>query len=85
MVGALRDAIEADDAATLRRIAHTIQGSVRLFGETPTARFAAQLESIGANGDCCGAKEQLADLELEMERLVEQLRQHMRASDDERE
>jgi len=59
----LAQAIRDGDAPTARRVAHTIKGSVRIFGASAVANPAAAIEMQAKSDDLEG-----------LERLVEQLR-----------
>jgi CheY-like chemotaxis protein len=43
----IREAIEAHDGARLRRAAHTLKGSLRIFGESKSYELAETLETMG--------------------------------------
>ncbi len=51
----LRQAVRANDAATLSRAAHTLKSTLTLLGAHQAARLAASLEQLGANGELDGA------------------------------
>jgi CheY-like chemotaxis protein/HPt (histidine-containing phosphotransfer) domain-containing protein len=59
----LRAAMEAGDAARLEREAHSLRGSVAVFGCAPATEMAHQLETQGRAGDLTGAAAVLAELE----------------------
>ncbi len=48
----VEQAVRESDAALLRRAAHTIKGSLALFGPTLTGELAERLEAVGKSG-CC--------------------------------
>jgi PAS domain S-box-containing protein len=72
----LREAIEATDAASVRRAAHTLKGAAGVFGAHPACETAKQLESSGTSGDLSHAAEQFASLEVEIDRLNRALETH---------
>jgi HPt (histidine-containing phosphotransfer) domain-containing protein len=47
-LAAVRQALQAGDAPTLRRAAHTLKGSARYFGARPVVEAAYQVELISA-------------------------------------
>ncbi len=53
----LREAIDRDDARTVNRLAHTLAGSVGIFGARAATEAARRLEAMGRSGDLTGAKE----------------------------
>jgi signal transduction histidine kinase/CheY-like chemotaxis protein len=69
MLGEVREAAAAGDAARLRRAAHTLKGSVGYFS-APAAVVAAQaLERMGRESDLRGVEEACGKLDGEVERL----------------
>jgi CheY-like chemotaxis protein/HPt (histidine-containing phosphotransfer) domain-containing protein len=75
-----RQAVEEHDAEKLRLAAHTVKGSIRLFGRTQAAVHAEALEAMGRSGDVSGAQQTFVDLEAAMEKLVPVLEQFARES-----
>jgi CheY-like chemotaxis protein len=65
----MRAAIASQDAAALKRAAHTLKGSAGTFGAHSTFEAAAQLEKLGRGGDLSGAAEACAALAAILERL----------------
>jgi PAS domain S-box-containing protein len=65
----IREAVFGRDAAAVRRLAHTLKGSVGQLGAAATAKAAARLEAMGEKGDLVGAGEAFAVLEDELHRL----------------
>ncbi len=55
LVEQLDQAIRHDDASTVQRAAHTINGTMRLFPDQPVRSFAGQLETMGREKDLTGA------------------------------
>ena len=64
-LAALRDAIDAGDADRLRRAAHTLKGSVGVFGAVALQTLAEQMEQAGRAGDLPAAGALAGDLDRE--------------------
>ncbi|MCZ7686457.1 MAG: ATP-binding protein [Sandaracinaceae bacterium] len=73
LLAELREAVEARDAPTLRRAAHTLKGSLALFGASEATRLAAELERMGREGAFQASAERLAELEAELVRVEAEL------------
>lgn len=69
-MAALATAIDARDAATVRRAAHAIKGGASNFFASGVVKAAAALEMLAAGGDLTGVDELAARLDTEMRRLV---------------
>ncbi len=69
----IRDAIANEDPAELQRAAHTLKGSVQVFGAKRTAAAALRLETMGRDGHLAGAEEARLALVLQIEHLVPML------------
>lgn len=69
MMRQIRAAIDARDAPALRRTAHSLKGSTRIFAAEPATEAALQLENMGASGETAGAEAVWTTLGLEVERL----------------
>ena len=69
LVRQCRAAIDRGDAKEARRLAHTIRGSLRYFGETTPCRLAADLEQKGQIGDLADAAGLIAQLQGAIARL----------------
>jgi HPt (histidine-containing phosphotransfer) domain-containing protein len=65
----IRAAIANQNAAALKRAAHTLKGSAGTFGAHSTFEAAARLEELGRSGDLTGAAEACAALAAILERL----------------
>jgi len=66
----LAEALARQDAATARRLAHSIKGSAGNMGAEPLWAVAARLEVLAQDGHCdAPAQECLAELEREVARL----------------
>src|SRR5262249_18861063 len=62
-VGEIREALDAGDAAAVRRAAHTLCGSVSSFGASSAQEAAGRLEALARAGDLPAAVEGLPVLE----------------------
>jgi PAS domain S-box-containing protein len=69
LMGEIRDAVARHDSEALERAAHTLKGSVGNFHANAVVGAAQHLETIAREGDLRGAREALAVLEREAERL----------------
>jgi CheY-like chemotaxis protein len=65
----IRDAITNGDASELQRAAHTLKGSIRIFGAERPATAALRLETMGRDEDLVGAEEAWRVLVKEIEQL----------------
>ena len=74
MVEAIQRGIDAGDAAGVQRAAHTLKGSVSVFGAHRTVELALQLECMGRAGDLTGAAEAMGLLAAELDRVGPALR-----------
>jgi CheY-like chemotaxis protein len=72
-IRAARQAIANSDAPALERVGHALRGSLGNLAATAASKIAAELESMGKNGDIASAGRRIADLEAELVRVVEQL------------
>ncbi len=66
-IAALRQSLEAGDAETLRRDAHTIKGSARNLGTTRLDKYAEDLEHSAAAGRLEPAAGLIAQIQAEYE------------------
>ncbi len=69
----IQDAIAIQDASGLQRAAHTLKGSIRVFGAERAATVAQRLEKLGNDKNFDGAEEVWALLAEEVERLLPML------------
>jgi HPt (histidine-containing phosphotransfer) domain-containing protein len=74
MLGEIRSAVEARDAAQLDRSAHTLKGCVSNFGAQRLYDAALRLERMGRGGDLAHVDAAFRTLELEVHQLVRDLR-----------
>lgn len=65
----MREAVDAGNAADLRRHAHTLKGSAGIFQAEAAVDAAQRLEKMGRDGDLDGAEEALSALAHELDRL----------------
>jgi HPt (histidine-containing phosphotransfer) domain-containing protein len=73
LMPALRQAIEQQNMAEVRRLAHTIKGAATHFAAHSVVAAALRLEKMGRDGDLAGADEAYARLEREVEQLKQAL------------
>lgn len=69
----LRASIAKSDAQTLRRIAHTIKGSVDVFGAAEAREAAAKVETMGETNRWDGVDEAVGVLNGVLDRLLPDL------------
>jgi CheY-like chemotaxis protein len=81
LVSAMREAIEGDDAGSLRRAAHTFKGSVHYFGARRARELALALEKMAQDGNLQKAEETFVALKGEMARLRPALVDYARGSE----
>jgi CheY-like chemotaxis protein len=78
----IRRAITRRDGEMLASAAHALRGPVGLFlGDNETVLITRKLETMGRRGDLAGASEVYADLERNLQRLCDDLRNFQRAKD----
>jgi PAS domain S-box-containing protein len=65
----IRDAIENEDSSKLQRAAHTLKGSIRIFGAERPAAAAKRLEIMGRDKNLADAEQAWQVLVEEIERL----------------
>jgi PAS domain S-box-containing protein len=65
MLAQMRQSLEQGDAATFRRVAHTLKSNSRDFGATVLSEVCRDLEMMGKAGTLDGAAEKLASAEAE--------------------
>jgi len=66
----MRQAIKEQDGATLRRVAHTLKGAVRMYGLESATACSLRLEQMGRDEDFAGAEGAFSELEAEMEEVA---------------
>jgi two-component system sensor histidine kinase/response regulator len=75
MFSAVRDAAKCNDAASLEHSAHSLKGSVSIFGARTIVEVSQKLELMGRNHDLANADDCCSLLELELARLGSELAQ----------
>jgi two-component system sensor histidine kinase/response regulator len=70
---AIRRAIDRGDAREMMREAHTLKGSLKLFGAVTAAGVAQDLEALGRVGDMTGARDLAATLDRHLERILQSM------------
>jgi len=75
LMRAMRVAFAQQDLATARRLAHTLKGSVRIFGDTTVGTLSQSLEHISDDKVSQGIERALDVLEGELDALLAALRQ----------
>lgn len=73
LIAEINVAVANHDAPFLRLAAHTLKGSVRIFGADRAAERAEQLEAMGQAGDLHDADEAFSELKLEIKRVASAL------------
>ena len=66
----IHDALTNEDPAELQRAAHTLKGSVQVFGAKRAAAAALRLETMGRDENLAGAEEVRLELVREIEHLM---------------
>jgi len=79
-LAAMAQAIEAGDAANLRREAHGLKGSAANVGGVGVRAICEHLERLGRTGSVGGADQLFEGLSVEYGRLVESLTSCIRAA-----
>jgi PAS domain S-box-containing protein len=67
----IRGAIAAGDPTQLMRGAHTLKGSLKVLAAATAVQLAMDLETLGRAGEIDGAREMVAALEHEVERILQ--------------
>lgn len=73
LLAELEPALQMGDSTVVQRASHTINGSLRLFGNKLSRELAERLEGMGASGSLGEAKETLESLKLSLASLRSQL------------
>jgi len=74
LMEAIGESLAQSDGARLQMAAHTLKGSTAVLGAEPAQEVAAEIEELARQRDWVGAREALARLEAELERLKPALR-----------
>ncbi len=72
---AIRSAVAGSDAQAVQRTAHRLKGSLLVLAADPASEAAYRLEALGAEGALDTAAAALAQLEVEIARLLPALSQ----------
>jgi PAS domain S-box-containing protein len=80
LVAGLWGALQRQDASTLKRMAHTIKGSMRYFGAQDAFDLAVKTEQIAADGRLDDAPAAIQTLEQELARIRPMLSNYPRSS-----
>ena len=75
----MRRSLADDDVESLRRAAHTLKGSARLFAAHPTADAALEAENLGREDRLADADASVAHLRTEVARLLDYIRTELLA------
>jgi signal transduction histidine kinase/DNA-binding response OmpR family regulator/HPt (histidine-containing phosphotransfer) domain-containing protein len=75
----MRRSLADDDVESLRRAAHTLKGSARLFAAHPTADAALEVENLGREDRLADADASVAHLRTEVDRLLDYIRNEILA------
>jgi HPt (histidine-containing phosphotransfer) domain-containing protein len=73
LLAAIHQALDADDAAALRRAAHTLKASIGYFSRGPAFAEAQQLEQIGQEDRLADAHAALEVLNGHLEEVLDEL------------
>ena len=79
LIAQLRQAVAADDAAALGRVAHTLKGMLSNFCADEAEQGALAVELLGKNGDVAAAPGPVGRLEQDVESLINELQQFLSA------
>jgi two-component system, sensor histidine kinase and response regulator len=72
-LGAIRAAVESNNAESLAKLAHRLKGAVSNFSSEPVTRAALQLENMARQRDLSSAPEAYEELKIMIERLTPEL------------
>jgi HPt (histidine-containing phosphotransfer) domain-containing protein len=75
MFSAVRDAAKCNNAASLEHSAHSLKGSMSIFGARAIVEVSQKLELMGRNHDLSNTDDCYSLLELELARLGSELAQ----------
>ncbi len=71
LLNRMRDSIQRGDSKGLHKAAHTLRGATVNLSAPPASKAAHELETMGRSGDLTGAEPALANLEREVDRMLE--------------
>ncbi|RME05873.1 MAG: Hpt domain-containing protein [Anaerolineae bacterium] len=69
----MKEALNANDAESFTRAAHTLKSNCKTFGAMEFAEMAYELEKLGSAGDLNTARQKLPILEASYQQLVAEL------------
>jgi len=72
-LGAIRAAVESNNAESLAKLAHRLKGAVSNFSSAAVTRAALQLETMAQQRDLSNAPEAYEKLKIMIERLTPEL------------
>jgi HPt (histidine-containing phosphotransfer) domain-containing protein len=73
LLGELHDALDQGNADRVGRAAHTLKGSLALFGAHAATEAARELEMLGRTGNLANGKETAANLVCQLDALLSAL------------
>ena len=73
LTGQLQEFLAQDNGAEIRRLAHTIKGSFRMFGESEALTLAEQLERLAKDDNLQEAPAALEELKAELDRVLPEI------------
>jgi len=79
-LGSLREALDAGDAATFAKAAHSFKGSCINIGAPLLGVLCLEAEQLGRSGDLSGAPELIGRIESEFEQVRESLTDYVTES-----
>ena len=80
----LEEAFASNESSVVERLAHTLKGSLRLFGRTSAVERAAKLEELARRGDLDAARSARDELIPALDALTSELRQRFDATSESR-
>lgn len=75
LMGQIEDGLKNEHAAELRRAAHTLKGSLEVFGAKAASKAALEVEQLGEDGDFEAASEAVEELRGELDRVIPKLKE----------
>ena len=76
-IGQIHQGLENADSSLVRRAAHTLKGSLRIFQATGGVELAFQIEKLGQEDELGEAAKLLDDLEIYMAKATAELKKHL--------
>ena len=78
LMGQIRTGLENSDSPLVRRAAHTLKGSLRIFEAAGGVDLAFQLEKLGQQGELAGGDQLLEDLQAYMAGVTAELNGYLK-------